>query len=376
MVLTALRITNARNHRSSALSCPPGVIVLCGENGAGKTTMLEAVSLLCATRSFVTSNDRNMITAGEDNLRVEGDFLSDTGSRHTVSYEFPAFQSRRLLTMDNAVLSSPSDLFGRFPIVTLSPLQREITAGGPAERRSFVDFVISQVHRSHLLDLIEYRKILAQRAALLSDSMLSMHRIRDLLEPWNHTCAEHAVRISRRRLDFLETFEPCFHRIYPAIVEQDEMPSFRYAAAGGIDYRAADAADAVLGRLVSDFENDYRRRSTGAGPHRDDIEILLNGLDARSRASQGQHKSILVAMKIAEYDWLREQLEETPILLFDDVFSELDNGRLAGTLRLLTTAGQVFVTTANESIVEHLPGSEMTRTVFRVRNGSILHGAG
>ncbi len=370
MTLTSLALANVRNHSATSFECDPGIVVFLGENGAGKTTVLEAISLLCTTRSFVTTQDRSLIRSGEERFHVDGRFRSDLGSMHTVTLDHPTGNGRRAVTLDNAAIPTPAELFGRFPVVSLSPLQREITAGGPAERRNFLDFVISQVHRPHLLDLLEYRRILSQRAAVLSDTDLSPARMRSLLEPWNQTCALHAVRIGRRRLDFIEAFAPYFDRTYPAIVERDERPLLRYTSSDGIDYRAAEAASELLAAIEGAFDADHRRRATTVGPHRDDMDILLNGLEARTRASQGQHKSILVSLKIAEYAYLNDALEETPMLLFDDVFSELDSGRLEGILRLMQTAGQAFVTTASEAVLGHLPASAR-RTVFRVRDGHV-----
>ncbi|MBI5647011.1 MAG: DNA replication and repair protein RecF [Ignavibacteriae bacterium] len=368
MILTHLRIQNIRNHWQSELECPPGIILLWGENGAGKTTVLEAVSLLCTTRSFVTTADRTLLRRGEESMRADGVFHSDSGVRHTVGVQVAM---RKKIELDNAPLEAAADLIGRFPVVTLSPQHRAITAGGPAERRSFMDFVVSQVSRQYLLDLIEYRRILRHRNALLSDHGHRVHALRAQLEAWDTTLSECAVRITRRRRAFVVEYDPYFRRAMSDVVEDRELPAFRYVQSAVVDMDAGDAAEQFRAALGHALERDAHRGVTSVGPHRDDLEITLNGMDVRAHASQGQHKTLLIALKAGEWFFLNDHLDERPMFLLDDVFSELDDTRLRRILAVIPRLGQTFITTANHAILDALPGLPDERALYRVSDGGV-----
>ncbi len=371
MFLNRLRIANLRNHGHTEIDCPEGTLLLLGENGAGKTTVLEAISLLCMSRSFVTRQDRNLLGRDAAQYRVDGWFTSSTRSRRSVSLSYDAESGRRQIEMDNAVLSAAADLIGVFPLVALSPQHRPITSGGPGERRSFIDFIISQLHHADLIDLIAYRRALRQRNALLMDHDVRPSDTRDALEVWDASLAEVGVRILKRRRQFVEDFLPYLDAAMDAVVPQRENLALRYVSSLDVDPDAGDAATAYRAELARRFDTDLRRGTTSAGPHRDDLEILLNGLDLRAQASQGQHKTVLIALKLAEYHYLDAQLDETPILLLDDVFSELDDGRLASVLRLVDHLGQTFITSANQATLRHFPRNGAQHTTLRIDGGSV-----
>ncbi|MBL0175658.1 MAG: DNA replication/repair protein RecF [Ignavibacteria bacterium] len=372
MILTRLRLTHLRNHRHSEIDCPQGIVLLWGENGAGKTSILEAVSMLCTSRSFVSTQDRTLVAKGEETLRVEGAFQTDNGVAHTVSFAYPGAANRKAILLDNAPLESVAELFGRFPLVTLSPQHRAITSGGPAERRGFLDFVVSQVNHAYLLDLMEYRRVLRHRNALLAAHERRTPQLDAQLEPWDSALAACAVRIVRRRASFITEYQPYFIDAMRSIVDGREAPTFRYRNSAEIDTGAADAADAFRGALERSLHTDVRRGTTSIGPHRDDLDILLNGMDVRAHASQGQHKTLLISLKVGEWFFLNDHLDERPMFLLDDVFSELDDARLARILRIIPSLGQTFITTANQSILQHVPDISGGKALYRVDGGTIL----
>jgi DNA replication and repair protein RecF len=372
MILTRLRLTHVRNHRHSEIDCPRGIVLLWGENGAGKTSILEAVSMLCTSRSFVSTQDRTLVTKGEDTLRLEGAFLTDNGVAHTVSFAYPGPANRKTILLDNASLESVAELFGRFPLVTLSPQHRAITSGGPAERRGFLDFVVSQVNHAYLLDLMEYRRVLRHRNALLAAHERRTAQLEAQLEPWDCALAACAVRIVRRRASFITAYQPYFVDAMRSIVDGREAPTFRYRNSAEIDTDAADAAEAFREALARCLHHDVRRGATSIGPHRDDLDILLNGMDVRAHASQGQHKTLLISLKVGEWFYLNDHLDERPMFLLDDVFSELDDERLARILRIIPSLGQTFITTANQSILPHVPDIAGGKALYRVDGGTVL----
>lgn len=371
MFLNRLRIANLRNHGHTEIDCPEGTLLLLGENGAGKTTVLEAISLLCMSRSFVTRQDRNLLRRDTSRYRVDGWFTSSTRSPRSVSLSYDAEWGRRQIEMDNGVLSSSADLIGVIPLVALSPQHRPITSGGPGERRSFIDFIISQLHHAYLLDLMAYRRALRQRNALLMDRGTRPSDVRDTLEIWDASLAEVGVRILRRRRLFVEEFLPFLGTAMNAVVGQREILALRCISSIDVDPGAGDAVAVYRAELARRFDTDLRRGTTTAGPHRDDLEILLNGLDVRAQASQGQHKTVLIALKLAEYRYLDTQLDETPILLLDDVFSELDDERLASVLELVDHLGQTFITSANQTTLRYFPRNGAQNLTLRIDGGNV-----
>ncbi len=371
MILNRLRIADFRNHTATDIDCPDGSLLLLGDNGAGKTTVLEAISMLCTSRSFVTKQDRGLIAAGAESFAVEGEFTAATRTRRHVRVQYPSEQQRKRIDVDYAPLDGVSDLIGMFPLVSLSPQHRPITSGGPAERRSFIDFVISQVHHTYLEDLITYRRALRQRNTLLAEADGRLSAIAGVIDAWDHSLADSGVRILRKRADFIAQFMPYFQRSMAGVIGEREIVDLSYSGSIRADLGAGDAVDRYLDELRERRPSDLRRGTTSIGPHRDDLAIMLNGLDVRAQASQGQHKTVLISLKLAEYHYLDEHLDETPILLLDDVFSELDDERLARVLALTEGLGQTFITSANMNLLRAFEPAQSSHHALRIESGSV-----
>lgn len=369
MILNRLSLTNLRNHGQTDIECPEGTLLLLGENGAGKTTVLEAIAMLCTSRSFVTHLDRAVLRRDAGFFRVEGRFTSCTASRHSVSVRYDEASARKQIEIDHAPLAASAELIGRFPMVALSPQHRPITAGGPAERRAFMDFIISQLHHAYLLDLMTYRRVLRQRNALLADHDRHPSALRNTLATWDAAMAEAAVRILRHRTAFVDAFVPFLQEAMDGMIPEREEAALRYQSSMDVDLSEADAVAAYREELQRRFEADLRRGTTTAGPHRDELEILLNGHDIRAHASQGQHKTVLISLKLAEYRYLASGLDEPPLLLLDDVFSELDDARLANVLRLVGGLGQTFITSASRSTLRYFPREHPGNRTLRIEAG-------
>jgi len=376
MILNRLRLNKLRNHSRTDISCPDGVLLLLGENGAGKTTLLEAISLLCTSRSFVTKQDRSLVSRDAEQFSVEGEFTMIGGATRHVRVLFPGDQQKKQIFVDHAALETVAEIIGSFPLVALTPMHRPITAGGPSERRSFIDFVISQVHSSYLMDLIHYRRSLRQRNTLLAEYDGRLSSTLSVLDVWDVSLAECAVRILKRRFRFISDFIPFFREALAGIVGEAEQVDAAYTGSMDCDPFAENAVESYVERLRGKLAGDIKRGTTSIGPHRDDISIRINGLDVRTQASQGQHKSVLIALKLAEYGYLDEHLDERPLLLLDDVFGELDNGRLEKVLQLLGAFGQTFITSATESALEYVPNARVDCTTLRIEAGDVFQPVG
>ena len=372
MILNRLRIADFRNHSRTEIECPDGTLLLLGENGAGKTTILEAVSLLCTSRSFVTKHDRSLIaTDAVGGFVAEGEFTASTRTLKHVHIEYSREQQKKKIEVDYAPLDSVSDLIGMLPLVALSPQHRPITAGGPAERRSFIDFVISQVHHSYLEDLLLYRRALRQRNTLLADAEGRLSAIAGTIDAWDHSLAESGVRILRKRAEFIAQFVPYFQRSMRGVIGEREIVDMSYKGSLRMNPAEDDAIERYAAELREQRPTDLRRGTTTIGPHRDDLNIMLNDLDVRAQASQGQHKTVLISLKLAEYHYLDEHLDERPILLLDDVFSELDDIRLTRVLEHASGLGQTFITSANMNMLRAFEFAGSMHHALRIDQGAV-----
>ena len=323
--------------------------MLMGRNGEGKTNILEAISCLCLTKSFYAAGDMTLVRLGQEKLSVEGTLTGDAGTQYRVRVVYTGGSGEKLFTINGVRVERLASVIGMFPVVVLSPENNTITFGPPSERRKFIDLVLSQLSRGYFDDLLEYRQILRQRNRILGEARQRGSAQDGVLEPWNQNLAGYGARIVHRRMQFVEDFSKYVTRSYADLVRTNEEPGIRYLCAP--ESGPADSVDRITEGILVELgrrEPEERRRGlTLVGPHRDDLLFQLNGIDLQKYASQGQHKTFLIALKMAEFFYLKEKREETPILLLDDVLSELDDERSRRLLRQVTQLGQTVVTTTN-----------------------------
>ncbi len=351
MVVDSLHLKNFRNHAESAFTFGRGINALLGANGQGKTNVLEAVSYLSLTKSFFAAGDGTVLKVGEEGFEVEGRILSGTGAESRVRVGFDRRLDQKTYTVNRMRQERLADVIGMFPMVVLSPEKNAITFGGPSERRKFVDLLLSQSSKVYFEDLLEYRRVLKQRNRILSDFARSGGAPEAALVPWTTELVRYGSRIVQRRQEFLREFEAYVRDAYLQLAGGAEEPGVRYvsscASAGGV------SPEAVSGRMEEELharrDEERRRGLSLVGPHRDEVALSLNGLAIHSYASQGQHKTLLVALKIAEFMYLKQRRDETPLLLLDDVFSELDESRSRRILEIGGELGQILLTTTEES---------------------------
>jgi len=351
MIVAAVRVRNFRNHRDSRLEFGDGINALLGDNGEGKTNILEAISYLSLTRSFYAHADATVVRIGEGRFEVEGSIVSGGGIEHHVQIAYQGEEGTKEYAINGSRPERLSSVIGRFPVVILSPENGAITFGGPAERRRFIDILLSQISPAYLETLFEYREVVRQRNKLLLDARMRGIRPGDLLEPWDEGIAMHGSELVYRRQRFVKEFSQYVIRSYGDLVEGGgEVPEIKYESAcvtedaGASREAIAENIRSVMQRYRSE---EAKRGVTLVGPHRDNLLFTLSGIPVQRYASQGQHKTLLVALKIAEFTYLWEQREERPILLLDDVFSELDARRSARILHMAGSLGQTIITTTD-----------------------------
>jgi DNA replication and repair protein RecF len=372
MKLLSLTLRQFRNHVSSAFSFGAASNVLLGKNGQGKTNVLEAISYLCLTKSFYAGADATAVHCGTSMFEVEGEFLSGVDVRHRVRIVYDEQLRQKKFFINASEITRLSEVIGLFPIVVLSPENNSITFGSPSERRKFADLVMSQSSKAFVEDMMEYKRVLRQRNKILSDAQGNDCSV--ILAPWTEMLIRHGSAVIHKRNNFLTEFVPYVEKAYEAVSHNGERPALRYVPQ--IEVTGSMERDAVADalRLLSERKAADERRSgsTLFGPQRDDIAFSIDGLPLREYASQGQHKTFLIALKIAEFWYLKERCAELPIILFDDVFSELDETRSRQLLEMLAAMGQTFITTTSERVFEGVRQWDDAHRKFYIRSGAVV----
>ncbi len=339
-------IQNFRNHTKTSLKCTEGVNAIIGDNGQGKTNIVEAISYLCLTKSFYASGDAVTLRIGEEQFAITGSFESDGGVVRKVEALYEKSGGRKSISINGVPAETMSSVIGEFPVVILSPEQGGITNGAPTERRKFLDLVIAQSSKVYLQELLEYRRILRQRNKLLLDAKLERRDYSETLEPWDQALVETGSHLMQRRRLFIREFSTEIVRSYETIAGETEGPGIVYEPS--VPIGKTESIEAIKGAFADELQTkrDEERRLgvTAVGPHRDEVGLSIKGISVRKFASQGQHKILLIALKLAEVVYLKERCSENPILLLDDVFSELDEHRSERLVQQLQGLGQVFVT--------------------------------
>ena len=383
MQLASIRLRDFRNHTDTTLEFGEGINVILGDNGQGKTNILEAVSYLCLTKSFYASHDTVVISLGKESFDIEGVVVSDAQVENHVRVAYQAASREKVYTINKRRIEPLSSVIGRFPIIILSPEHTPITFGPPSSRRRFVDMLLSQSSRAYFEDLLEYRHILKQRNKTLLDARLTRSDPGPLLEAWTGQIVEVGARIMNKRRQFVEQFGPFISSSYHAIVGGAEEPTINYipAVRPGNEMVGGESANLTKEEFADRLQKEIREKSrdearlgtTLVGPHRDDFALKINDLDLRKFASQGQHKTFLIALKVGEFFFLKEQRGETPIFLLDDAFSELDEHRARGVLELLAGLSQTFITSTNSGSFDGTTPFGDDNRKFFVSNGTVVY---
>lgn len=373
MRLRSLRLRSFRAHAETHIEFSDGVTLLAGPNGAGKTNVLEAVSMLCVGRSFLSPSDVPLVRRGEAHFEVEGTFVSDRGTESRSRIAFVPGEGKRAF-VNGAPVERLAELVGRVPLVVLSPADQELTAGGPSERRRLLDVTLSQAYPAYLTDLLAYRRALRQRNALLGQVRRGGALPPGTMDAWDEEVAVHGARLVARRAPFLDRFSGFVAEAHALLAEAGDPPTLRYEPSVEVSAEPVDDLRRALARTAR------RSRDTGrtlVGPHLDDVVFLLGGFDLRPYASQGQHRTYALVVRLAQALFLREHLDESPVMLFDDVFGPLDAERSDLLLRMLAERpiGQALVTSARMEPFRVLASAPGDHAMFHVEHGAVTPAA-
>jgi len=374
MHLKNLRLQNFRNHIDSKFEFNCRTNVLLGNNGHGKTNVIEAISYLCLTKSFYAYGDSVVLNFNNNMFEIEGTIITKQEQEYDVRVAYSELQQEKIYAINKHRVEPFSSVIGKFPIVICSPEHAPVTSAGPAERRKFVDFVISQSNNTYFQNLIEYRRILKQRNKILMDGRILRRDVSELLLPWNEQLIKCGSYLTIKRKQFVDEFRWFVQSAYQQVADEYEKPNIEYKPANipieSIEEK--DISDLFDSALMEKRSEEIRLGTTLVGPHRDEFVFTINDLDLRKYASQGQHKTFLIALKMGEFYYLKERCHETPIILLDDIFSELDDSRAKKLLNYVDSLSQTFITTTNPHLFSDNKLHDDGLKVFSIINGSPL----
>lgn len=366
--LRKLSLTQFRSYDMLIQEFEPGINCLLGPNGAGKTNILDALHFLAFTKGFRNVQDKQAIKEGNTFFLVEGAF-SIGNRQQRIQCNYLKDGGKRIIS-DNEPLKKMSDHIGTLPMVAILPEDTELITGASVMRRKFIDMLISQYSRDYLMHLILYEKILAQRNALLKLIAEGGAYGRDQLSLWNHQLIPHGIYIYAARAAYTRLFQPLLKEYFAIITESREEPIIEYLS------QVKENDEKSWWSMLEEKEaQDIQQRFSGAGIHRDDWNMLINDSSVRNFGSQGQKKTFVIALKLAQYHLLEAETNVRPLLLLDDIFDKLDGRRLRWVAGILheRIQGQVFVTdTSYERLLDSFSqGKSMPVHYFAVQNNTI-----
>lgn len=350
MKLLTLHIQNFRRHADAKVSLSDGVNILYGRNGAGKTNLLEAIHYAALTKSFLNAVDSECLKFGATHFEIDAVWQNDRGGDTSVRVYFSNEEGKTVF-VNRSPLESFSKIVGEFPCVALSPFDIALVQGAPQERRRFLDSSISQTNKAYLEDLLAYRRLLSQRNRLLGEMKLSREKSTvDLLAVWTESFASLAASIMFRRLKFVNEFSQVLLKAYQHFQSFDETPTLSYNSDVSLNANATkeEILSEIRLKLARLEDEEIRRGITLLGTHRDDLNFFINDISVKKFASQGQQKTFVICLKLAQYFYIQSILNEKPIFLLDDVFSELDESRKGDLIDLLKPMGQSVITTTEK----------------------------
>lgn len=334
-----ITITRFKNYESAHFAFDK-VTGLCGLNGVGKTNLLDAVYYCCLTRSYFSSSDQQVAAIGTEGFRLEARFHLNGEAREVVCI-YRGINKKEIL-LDGVPYDKLSKHIGLLPVVMIAPDDAELITGGSENRRRFLDALMCQCDPEFLDHLIHYNRILRQRNSLLRAEPVSRD-VLDVLDQQMTTCGQ---ALFEKRKQFMEKLIPLACRTYEEIAMSDEKVTIEYESAlHGGDFASL---------LEASRSRDLMLQRSTCGIHRDDLDLKMNGHSFRQIASQGQRKSLLFALKLAEFEILKDRKAFAPLLLLDDVFEKLDDRRMENLLRrvCLENAGQVIITDTHRDRLE------------------------
>ncbi len=333
----SIKITQFKNYESASFSFGERIVGICGLNGRGKTNLLDAIYYLCFTKSYFSKTDALTAQFNSNGFRLETVLQSGTGNEYTLVCVYRG-QGKKEISVNGVEYERFSQHIGNFPCVMIAPDDAELVTGSSAERRKYIDMILSQTDPAYLQHLITYNKVLLQRNSLLKRFAETGQTDWPLLEVMDDQLMQPGSYIYQQRSLLCAELLPLVQDLYSSIAGSNEKVELRYES---------QLNDTGFNELLNNYrQKDFLLQRSNAGIHKDDIIVQLEGQEFKTTASQGQRKSLLFALKLAEFEFLKKNKGFAPVLLLDDIFEKLDEQRMKNLLQRVCVEndGQVFIT--------------------------------
>lgn len=368
MFVKNLNLLHYRNYNELILDSFGSVNLMIGRNAQGKTNLLEAIFVLALTKSHRTAKDKELIGFQQNAAHIGAEVDKKYG---TVNLELRLSPQGKKAKINGLEQRKLSDFIGALNVVMFAPEDLEIVKGTPGIRRRFLDMEIGQVTPSYLYHLQQYQKVLIQRNNMLKQSWGGGSDMSTMLEIWNEQLAEHGVKIIRKRKQFIRKLQKWASDIHQGITNGTEKLELSYLPSFG---EAEEEDEAVLLqqfmiKLSQMKDQELRRGMTLAGPHRDDLAFHINGKEAQVYGSQGQQRTTALSLKLAEIELIHEEIGEYPVLLLDDVLSELDPYRQTQLIETFQSKVQTFITATGIETIN--AGKLKDASIYHVQDGQV-----
>lgn len=365
MQINKLHLSNFKNYSEAEFEFSDRINIFTGENGAGKTNILDAIYYLSFCKSYFNPIDSQNIRHETDYFAIKGHFLNQSESEDIVLCSVKR-NDKKKISLNKKEYERFADHIGNFPLVIISPSDSQMIYEGGDERRRYMDSVISQFDKNYLEQLIGYNKILQQRNAVLKQLADNRNQDMTILDVWDEQLVRYAAYIYKTRNEFLEEFIPVMREYYGFISNEKEKVS--------IEYKSQLTNKDFLQELKFNRKKDIAFGHTTIGIHRDDIQFVINYFPLRKYGSQGQQKSFLVALKLAQFEYTFKKKGFKPIVLLDDIFDKFDIHRVEQLMKLVSKNqfGQIFITDTNKERIDKIfEKIEVEVKTFLMVNGKI-----
>lgn len=365
MQITKLNLNYFKNYIQEEFYFSERVNVFTGNNGTGKTNVLDAIYYLSFTKSYFNPLDSQNINNDSEYFQISGTYKNALSSSDEVSCAIQRNERKRF-KLNKKEYGRMADHIGLFPLVIISPLDSSMIYGGSEERRRYIDGVISQFDKAYLEVLLDYNKVLQQRNAFLKYLTKNPSADSSQLEIWDDKLSFLGEEIHAKRKVFLDEFIPIIREFYSFISEEKEHV--------GIVYRSHLNEGKMIDFLKENRKKDITLGHSSTGIHRDDLVFTINDFPLKKYGSQGQQKSFLVALKLAQFEFTKNKKGFKPLLLLDDIFDKLDIFRVEQLMKLVSRNefGQIFITDTNRSRIERVfEGIAIQPKIFEIENGKI-----
>ncbi len=360
MILKNLYIKNYRNYSSQEVAFGENINVLVGKNAQGKTNLIEAIYFASLGKSPKTKKENELIKFNQTHTEIKIDLIKFGGNKKIEVFLNKG--SKKSIKVNQINLLKIADLMGTMPIVYFAPEDLKLIKESPEDRRKFLDIALSQISKKYFYLLLKYQKILDQRNKLLK-STDNFNTIRDTLPVWDETLATTGAQIIYRRIKFINKLKLFSAEKIKILTNSEEEINLTYT--GTLGDSEEEIKKRLFNTLQNNIEKDIKLGYTSFGPHRDDIKIELNGIDVREYGSQGQQRTTTLALKLAEVEIFKEEYNEYPILLLDDVMSELDETRQNNLLKACKGIQTIITTTQINDYYKN------NAKIFKVENASV-----